>query len=49
MDSFMFAPVGKFEEGEGTRIRFWQYITAKSIAAGIVRGNAGARFSFAVR
>jgi len=49
MDSFMFAPVGKFEEGEGDADPLLAVHHRKSIAAGIVRGNAGARFSFAVR
>src|SRR6266850_2468704 len=45
MDSFMFAPVGKFEEGEGDADPLFAIHHRKRIAAGIVRGNAVARVS----
>ena len=45
----MFAPVGKFEEGEGDADPLVAIHHRKSIAAGIVRGNAVTRFTFTVR
>src|SRR6266850_6725674 len=45
----MFAPVGKLEEGEGDEDALFAMHHRKSIAAGIVRGNAVARFSELLR
>jgi uncharacterized protein YecE (DUF72 family) len=45
MDSFMYAPVGKLEEGERDADPLFAPHHGKSIAAGIVRGNAVLGFS----
>jgi hypothetical protein len=45
----MFAPVGKVEEGEGDADPLFAIHHRKSIAAGIVRGNAITGVPFTVR